>query len=132
MLLIFTVIIDVLQILSVLVIVALVGVAVHHLLALSVGHIPFAVFAIRLECSGSTLKTLCISSLSVNFKLSLSTGFNVKNSLLFIVDSIDLVAVEFRPYLVVSEKLHKVGELTFRGSRQGLHLRLPLLTSTLH
>lgn len=82
MFLIFTVIVDVLQILSVLVEFALVGVAVNHLLSLSVGDVSLAVLAVRHERSGLARNAICVSVLPFHRKFSLATGLLINNGLL--------------------------------------------------
>jgi hypothetical protein len=83
MFLIFTVIVDILHILTVLVEFTLVGVAIHHLLALSVGDVSLTVLAVRHERSGLTRKTmLCVSILPFHLKLSLATGLDINHLLL--------------------------------------------------
>ena len=83
MFLIFTVIVDVLQILSVLVEFALVGVAVNHLLSLSVGHVSLAVLAVRHERSGLARNAIIyVSVLPFHRKFSLATGLLINNGLL--------------------------------------------------
>ena len=82
MFLIFTVIVDILQILSVLVEFALVGVAVNHLLSLSVGDVSLAVLAVRHERSGLARIAICVSVLPFHRKFSLATGLLINNGLL--------------------------------------------------
>ncbi len=83
MFLIFTVIVDVLQILSVLVEFTLVGVAVNHLLSLSVGHVSLAVLAVRHERSRLARNAIvCVSVLPFHRKFSLATGLLINNGLL--------------------------------------------------
>jgi hypothetical protein len=67
---------------SILIEFASVGVAVQHLLTLSVGDVSFAVLTVRHESSGLTRKATRVSILPFHRKLSLATGFDVNHFLL--------------------------------------------------
>jgi len=82
MFLIFTVIVDVLQIWSVLVEFTLVGVAVNHLLSLPIGDVSLTVLAVGHERSGLARHAICVSVLPFHCKFSLATGLLVNNCLL--------------------------------------------------
>ena len=105
--LIFTVVIEVLQILlTIRIVLSVGGIAAHHLLSLAVGLVLFAVLAVGHEsCCRSNHAALNVPVLHFNRSFSLTTGFSVNHFLLFIVDAFIFVAIKFWLVFVVSEKL---------------------------